>query len=107
FLGGLKDMMGYNFEDIGSPEGGKYYGFLRNEIDFPIKSPFNLALFTDIGNVSNNISGITKNIKQDVGIGVFVYTPVGPVRFDVAKPITKIPNINSSIKYYISIGYFY
>ncbi|GAB6078400.1 BamA/OMP85 family outer membrane protein [Hydrogenobaculum acidophilum] len=107
FLGGLKDMMGYNFEDIGSPEGGKYYGFLRNEIDFPVKSPFNLALFTDTGNVANNISGITKNLKQDVGVGVFVYTPIGPVRFDVAKPITKIPNINSSIKYYISIGYFY
>ena len=107
FLGGIKDMMGYNFEDIGSPEGGKYYGFLRNEIDFPIKSPFNLALFTDTGNVANDISGITKNLKQDVGVGVFVYTPVGPVRFDVAKPITKIPNINYSIKYYISIGYFY
>ena len=107
FLGGLKDMMGYNFEDIGSPEGGKYYGFLRNEIDFPIKSPFNLALFTDTGNVANSFSGITKNLKQDVGAGVFVYTPIGPVRFDVAKPLTKIPNIQSSIKYYISIGYFY
>jgi len=107
FLGGIKDMMGYNFEDIGSPEGGKYYGFLRNEIDFPIKNPFNLALFTDTGNVANNISDITKNLKQDIGVGIFVYTPIGPVRFDVAKPITKIPNIQSSIKYYLSIGYFY
>jgi len=107
FLGGLKDMMGYNFEDIGSPEGGKYYGFFRNEIDFPIKSPFNLSLFIDTGNVTNRFSDITKNLKQDAGIGVFVYTPIGPVRFDVAKPLTKIPSVQSSIKYYISIGYFY
>ena len=107
FLGGLKDMMGYNFEDIGSPEGGKYYGFLRNEIDFPIKKPFNLAIFGDLGNVSNSFNSITKSVKKDVGIGIFVYTPVGPVRFDVAKPLSQIPNVQSSIKYYISIGYFY
>ncbi len=107
FLGGLKDMMGYNFEDIGSPEGGKYYGFLRNEIDFPIKKPFNLTIFSDIGNVSDSISSLGSHIKKDVGIGVFVYTPVGPVRFDVAKPLSQIPNVQSSIKYYISIGYFY
>ncbi len=107
FLGGLKDMMGYNFEDIGSPEGGKYYGFLRNEIDFPIKKPFNLALFSDFGNVSSSFNTLVDRIKKDVGLGVFVYTPVGPVRFDIAKPLSKIPNVQSSIKYYISVGYFY
>lgn len=107
FLGGLKDMLGYSYESIGAPAGGKYMAFTRQEIDFPIRKPLNMGIILDIGNVSNNLYNLSKNLKEDIGISLFVNTPIGPAKFIVAKPITKIPSASSSLRFYITIGYYY
>ncbi len=107
FLGGLKDMLGYSYESIGAPTGGKYMAFTRQEIDFPIRKPLNMGIILDIGNVSDNFNNLSKNLKEDIGISLFVNTPIGPAKFIVAKPITKISSTSSALRFYITIGYYY
>ncbi|RMG99994.1 MAG: outer membrane protein assembly factor, partial [Aquificota bacterium] len=105
FLGGLKNLRGYGYEDIGQPNGGRYYVFGRGELLVDIKEPFVVALFGDAGNVADSLGGLRKGFKKDAGFGVGVSTPVGPVRLDVAFPIEK--EGIKRFRLYLSVGYYY
>jgi outer membrane protein insertion porin family len=105
FLGGLRDLRGYNFESVGQPSGGRYYTFGRIELEFPIKGPFVGIIFGDAGNVGDKLSQTIKNPKKDAGISAGIKTPVGPIRFDVAIPLEK--SVPRRIRLYLSVGYYY
>ena len=105
FLGGLRDLRGYNFESVGQPNGGRYYTFGRIELEFPIKGPFVGIIFGDAGNVGDKLSQTIKNPKKDAGISAGIKTPVGPIRFDVAIPLEK--SVPRRIRLYLSVGYYY
>ncbi|MFN3813352.1 MAG: BamA/TamA family outer membrane protein [Aquificaceae bacterium] len=105
FLGGIKDMRGYDFETIGQPQGGRYYTFGRLELEFPLRSPFVGIVFFDVGNVGNKFYQTLKNSKEDVGGAVGVKTPVGPIRLDLAFPLEK--DTLKKFKFYLSVGYYY
>ncbi len=105
FLGGLRDLRGYSFESIGQPSGGRYYTFGRLELEFPIKSPFVIITFADVGNVGNRLSDTIRNPKKDIGASVGIKTPVGPIRFDVAFPLEK--DTPKRLRLYLSVGYYY
>ncbi|MFN7065283.1 MAG: BamA/TamA family outer membrane protein [Aquificaceae bacterium] len=105
FLGGLKDLRGYSFEEVGQPEGGRYYAFGRLELSFPIKGPFIGIFFGDMGSVSNKVRDLAKDIKVSFGGSVGVSTPIGPIRLDVAFPIED--NWLRKHKIYLSVGYYY
>lgn len=107
FLGGLKDLRGYAFEEIGQPSGGYYYAFGRFEFIFPIKGIVKGILFTDSGKVSNNIEEFRERFYTDAGFSVAIDTPVGPIRVDVAKPIDKLGDFTYSPIIYLYIGYAY
>ncbi len=72
--------------------GGNFMVNPRFELRVPVKSPFDLALFTDFGNVWNDPSYIFKyglSLRADVGAGVRVQTPVGPLVFDYGVNVTR------------------
>ncbi|MCS6957632.1 MAG: BamA/TamA family outer membrane protein [Aquificaceae bacterium] len=105
FLGGIRDLRGYSFEEIGQPKGGKYYGFGRLEFIFSLKGPFIGVLFGDAGAVGDKWSYLAKNIKGDLGMGFGVNTPLGPVRLDLAFPIER--KWLDRHRIYLSVGYYY
>ncbi len=105
FLGGLRDLRGYSFEEVGQPNGGKYYTFGRLELIFSLKEPFVGAVFGDAGSVANKPKDLFKDVKTNAGVALGVNTPIGPIRVDVAFPFEK--NWLSRFKVYLSVGYYY
>jgi len=45
------------------------------------------------------------DIQYGAGLGVRYYTPLGPMRFDVAVPLNKRDEIDDSFQIYLSIGH--
>ncbi|MEN3029096.1 MAG: BamA/TamA family outer membrane protein [Aquificaceae bacterium] len=105
FLGGLRDLRGYSFEEVGQPKGGKYYGFGRLEFIFPLRGPFIGAVFSDSGAVGNSMKELLREVKWSLGSALGVNTPIGPVRLDLAFPVEK--DLYRRYKLYFSVGYYY
>jgi outer membrane protein assembly factor BamA len=64
----------------------------RFELRFPVVAPVDGALFTDFGNLWNEPSYIYDNrftLRADVGAGVRLQTPVGPLVFDYGINVTR------------------
>jgi outer membrane protein assembly factor BamA len=64
----------------------------RFELRFPIKAPVDGALFSDFGNLWNEPSYIYDrrfSLRADVGAGLRLQTPVGPLVFDYGINATK------------------
>ncbi|WPM32175.1 BamA/TamA family outer membrane protein [Hydrogenobacter sp. T-2] len=105
FLGGLRDLRGYSYEEIGQPNGGKYYTFGRLEFIFSLRESFVGAFFGDAGSVANKPKDLFKDVKANAGVALGVNTPIGPIRIDVAFPFEN--NWLSRFKVYLSVGYYY
>ncbi len=64
----------------------------RLEMRFPVRSPLDAAIFADMGNLWNDPSYILTHglpMRADVGVGMRVLTPVGPLVFDYGINVTK------------------
>ncbi|MDP9151894.1 MAG: BamA/TamA family outer membrane protein, partial [Myxococcota bacterium] len=64
----------------------------RLELRFPIKSPFDAAVFGDLGNLWNDPSYVLNHkftLRADLGMGIRVQTPVGPLVFDYGVNVTR------------------
>jgi outer membrane protein assembly factor BamA len=65
----------------------------RLELRFPVRAPIDGALFADFGNLWNDPSYILQNglaMRADVGAGIRVQTPVGPLVFDYGINVTRL-----------------
>jgi outer membrane protein insertion porin family len=66
----------------------------RVELRFPVRAPLDGALFADFGNVWNDPQYMIEHgfsLRADVGAGVRVGTPVGPLVFDYGINVTRRP----------------
>ncbi len=64
----------------------------RLELRFPVKSPLEAAVFADVGNLWNDPSYVLSHpltLRADVGVGLRVQTPVGPLVFDYGVNVTR------------------
>jgi len=43
-------------------------------------------------------------LRFGAGLGVRIFTPIGPIRLDVATPLNRRENIDDLGQFYISIG---
>jgi outer membrane protein assembly factor BamA len=65
----------------------------RFELRFPVRSPIDGAVFADFGNLWNDPNYFLQHsltIRADVGAGVRVQTPVGPLVFDYGVNVTRL-----------------
>lgn len=91
YAGGDNSVRGYDYQklgpvsDQGSVVGGKYLMVASVETDYMFRPDWRLAAFADAGNAFNDYSD---PIKTSLGVGVRWQSPVGPIRLDLAKPIS-------------------
>ena len=109
YAGGSGTVRGYRYQSIGplfadgNPQGGT--SVVAGSVEFRqrILSDYGFAAFLDGGQASANGSPFVGGLKLGAGIGARYYTSFGPIRLDVAIPLTRIPN-GGTFEVYIGIG---
>ncbi len=112
FLGGANTLRGFDFRKVGpkdvdgEPVGGNTYVNATVEYTFPIIERVRGAVFFDIGEVRrNSYSFALGDLKSDVGAGVRLNLPIGPLRLDYGYPIMTDKLTGKTGKIQFSVGY--
>ncbi len=90
YLGGSTSLRGWKTTDDFGEDGGTIRFLVNSEIRFPIIWKLGGEIFMDAGKLLDNIQEIkSTKLSWDVGAGITVSTPLGPIRIDVAYPEAK------------------
>ncbi len=94
FAGGANSVRGWARhelgpkDDNGQPRGGNELVEGSLELRIPLVGSFGFALFWDFGNVwEERPRRFYTHIRHAAGFGLRFRTPIGPVRFDIARPV--------------------
>jgi translocation and assembly module TamA len=60
-------------------------------------------VFVDGGQASGDVNPLNADLRFGAGAGARYYTPIGPIRLDVAVPINK-RSTDDSFEIYIGLG---
>ncbi len=112
YAGGSGTIRGYRYQSVGptfpngNPVGGTAINAGTIEYRQRIGTNIGTAFFVDGGNVSKNLNPLGGELKFGAGLGVRYYTPIGPIRLDVAVPIQRRsgPNPDDAFEIYIGLG---
>ncbi len=112
YLGGANNMRGFNFREVGpvdaddNPIGGNSLAYITLELTFPIISRVRGAVFTDAGFVNIDAYDFnTSDANVDVGIGLRLDLPIGPIRVDYGIPVVYDSWNGPPGKFNFNIGY--
>jgi outer membrane protein insertion porin family len=112
YLGGANNMRGFAYREVGpkdnhgNPIGGNSLAYGTVEWSFPIITRIRGSIFSDWGFVNSDaydFSGATLN--ADVGIGVRVELPIGPIRVDWGYPIIYDSWNKTNGQFNFNVGY--
>lgn len=118
FLGGANNLRGFNYrhagpkDATGEPIGGTTSLYATGEFSVPVhitsasdKSP-RVVFFGDIGTISGATGAVVGDgsIYSDVGLGLRLFLPVGPIRIDYAVPMGK-DSFSGSGRFQFNMGY--
>src|SRR6266571_1173827 len=111
FLGGSNNLRGFDFRDVGpkdefgEPIGGKSLARATIEYTFPIVAKARGAIFYDTGFVHADAWDFSgDHVASDIGVGIRLDLPIGPMRIDYGIPIQRDGN-SSSGKFNFNVGY--
>lgn len=95
FTGGDTTVRGFSYQSLGPRRvdasgksiviGGKRLILASAEVERDITDNISAAIFIDSGNASNHWS---MSLAKSIGTGVRYQSPIGPIKLDIAKPIT-------------------
>lgn len=117
FLGGANNLRGFDYREAGpkditgEPLGGYTSIYASAEYSVPVnilsapadKAP-RVAFFGDIGTVGLGSFDVGGDIYSDVGIGLRLFLPIGPIRVDYAVPVDK-DQFSGSGRFQFNMGY--
>jgi outer membrane protein insertion porin family len=96
FLGGANDLRGFDYRAVsprdinGEPLGGQSLAAFTIEYTVPIVEKARAAIFYDTGFVNARPWDFsTNNAVSDIGIGMRLDLPIGPLRLDYGIPLNK------------------
>jgi translocation and assembly module TamA len=110
YAGGSGTIRGYRYQSVGPlfPNGNPIGGTAINAGSVEFRQRFGeslgAALFLDAGNVSKNLTPFSGQLKTGAGAGLRYYTPIGPIRLDVAVPLQRRSGRNPDDAFEIYIG---
>jgi translocation and assembly module TamA len=107
FAGGDNSVRGYDYESLGPRNalgeliGGNRVFEASVEYEHPLTESWSIAAFVDTGNA---FLGSDFKLRTGAGIGARWFTPIGPIRLDVAWPIDTAPGEDAGPRLHISLG---
>ncbi len=114
FLGGANNLRGFDYREVspkdenGEPIGGRTAAYAIAEITVPAFSlkKVRFAGFADVGSVSEDFFDFD-HVDADVGLGLRIYSRMGPIRLDWGIPVASDEFNDSSGKFNFSLGIRY
>jgi translocation and assembly module TamA len=112
YAGGGGSVRGFDFQGVGpkdidgSPTGGNSLTEAAFEVRYRTNlfgSDIGLVAFVDAGQVYASSLPKFTDLKVGAGVGLRYFTSFGPVRIDVATPVTRSPG-DPRVAFYVSIG---
>lgn len=110
YCGGGGSVRGYSYQAIGpkdrdgEPLGGRSFHEVNLEARFRVTESIGLVPFIDGGMVyEEEMPRLFSDFQWGAGLGLRYFTPIGPVRLDVAVPLDKTSD-DRGYQIYISIG---
>jgi len=106
FAGGDQSVRGYAYKSLGPKDadgntvGGRHLLVGSAEIEQALNSNWGVALFYDIGNAFDTVDEY--ELAQGTGFGVRRYTPIGPIKVDLAR---QLGNGKNSFRIHLSVGF--
>lgn len=111
YAGGGGSIRGYGYQLVGpldasnDPLGGRSVLEGSTEARYRLSETLGLVAFIDTGNAyATATPQPSKGLQWGAGVGIRYYTPIGPVRADIAIPLNKRPGIDDSFQVYFSLG---
>jgi translocation and assembly module TamA len=113
--GGSGTIRGYPYQAVGpqfttngipngNPKGGTAIAAGSLEFRQRFGKNFGAAIFVDGGQVSDTLQADASDFFVGVGAGIRYYTPIGPIRLDVAFPTRRYSNDDVPFEIYIGLG---
>jgi translocation and assembly module TamA len=105
FAGGDRSVRGYRYNTLGPEDasgnviGGRYLATGSIEYDYRIARQWGVAVFYDTGNATNDWGDF--DLQDGVGVGGRWYSPVGPIRVDLAYALDR-PGL--ALRVHINMG---
>jgi translocation and assembly module TamA len=109
YAGGSATVRGYRYQSVGpqfadgNPTGGTAVDAATVEFRQRILSNYGAVAFVDAGQVSTNGTPFSNTVRVGAGVGLRYYTPIGPIRLDVAVPLDRERG-GDAFELYIGIG---
>lgn len=110
YAGGGGSIRGYPYQEVGprradEPFGGRSLLEVTGELRWQWTETFGWAVFVDGGNAfEKTYPELAETLFWGAGIGCRYYTPVGPLRLDVAMPLNQDEHMDGNLQFYISLG---
>ncbi len=111
YLGGSNNLRGFPFREVGpqddqgQPIGGNSMARATVEFTFPIIEKARGAIFYDTGFVNSEAWSFGFNhIASDIGVGIRLDLPIGPLRLDYGYPIQR-DGYNGGGHFNFNVGY--
>ena len=111
FLGGSNNLRGFPFREVGpkdengEPTGGKTMARTTIEWTFPIIEKARGAVFYDMGFVNSDQWSFGFNhMASDIGVGLRLDLPIGPLRLDYGFPVMR-DGYNGGGHFNFNVGY--
>ena len=111
YAGGGGSIRGFRYQSVGplvndTPTGGSSLLEMSLEARYRISDSLGVVAFADGGNAfKNEFPDFSDTLRWGSGLGARYYTPMGPLRFDVAVPVNRRSGIDDQFQIYISIGH--
>jgi translocation and assembly module TamA len=110
FAGGGGSVRGYAYQFAGpvdshhDPIGGMSLVEFGGELRVKVTDTIGIVPFVEAASVGRTSVPTLSDLFVGAGVGVRYYSPIGPIRLDVATPISPRRSFDAPVQIYVSIG---